>query len=142
MLLGFKKRFESFVEEGSKTHTLRAKRTIRPKVGETCHCYVNPRQKSMRLLGRFPCVRIQDVTIREVPLCGGLVIWIDDARLSLDEANEFAWRDGFRENGVEGALELMYQFWRKNHTLGSQPWMGDLIHWQYLPRTAKRKGRK
>ena len=58
MLLGFKRRFAPFVEEGSKTHTIRAKRKIAPKVGETCHCYVDPRQKTMRLLGRWTCVKV------------------------------------------------------------------------------------
>jgi hypothetical protein len=65
MLLGFKRRFAPFVEEGSKTHTIRAKRKIRPKVGEVCHCYVDPRQKSMRLLGRFPCVKVETIDISE-----------------------------------------------------------------------------
>ncbi len=39
MLLGFQSRFEQFVAEGSKTHTIRAYRKRRPKVGEACHCY-------------------------------------------------------------------------------------------------------
>lgn len=34
MLLGFKKRFAPMVEDGSKTHTIRAKRKIRPRVGK------------------------------------------------------------------------------------------------------------
>jgi hypothetical protein len=63
VLLGFKERFAPFVEEGSKTHTIRAKRKIRPRVGEICHCYANPRQKSMRLLGRFECIRVEDLRI-------------------------------------------------------------------------------
>lgn len=38
MLLGFKKQFAAYVEEGSKTHTIRAPRAIRPKPGaEQCH---------------------------------------------------------------------------------------------------------
>lgn len=53
MLLVFKRQFASFVEEGSKTHTIRGKQKIAPKVGDVAHCYVDPRQKSMRLLGRW-----------------------------------------------------------------------------------------
>lgn len=51
MLLGFKRQFAKYVEEGSKTHTVRGFRKISPKVGDICHCYVDPRQKTMRLLG-------------------------------------------------------------------------------------------
>lgn len=73
MLLGFKRRFAPHIQDGSKTHTIRAKRKLRPKAGETCHCYTGLRQKGARLLGRWRCVRVQDIIIDY------LGIWVDVA---------------------------------------------------------------
>jgi hypothetical protein len=131
MLLGFKRRFAPFVEEGSKTHTIRAKRKIRPKVGEVCHCYVDPRQKSMRLLGRFPCVKVETILIYE---CGDgrLSVFVGNQELTIDEKNALAWRDGFRGRGPEHAFEEMSEFWLAVHSkAGTLDFEGDLIHWRY-----------
>jgi hypothetical protein len=95
MMLGFKRRFAPYVEEGSKTHTIRAKRKQRPKVGEICHCFVDPRQKSMRLLGRFKCVRVEEIEIYERGE-GSFGVIVDGAELTPDEKDALAWRDGFR----------------------------------------------
>lgn len=150
MLLGFKRRFAPFVEDGSKTHTIRSKRKVRPKVGETCHCYVDPRQKSMRLLGRFECVRVQDIEIgtrltRNNEYVG--YIKIDGAALSPDECDLFAWRDGFRYDGTVmeitdpplhrhvGSFKLMLDYWLNERTRNGKkdplPFHGDVIHWRY-----------
>ena len=67
MLLGFKRRFEPFVSEGSKTHTIRAARKNPPRVGQMCDCYVDSRQKTMRLLGRWVCTKVESILIYE---CG------------------------------------------------------------------------
>lgn len=126
MLLGFKRRFAPFVEDGSKTHTIRDRRKTRPKVGETCHCYVDPRQKTMRLLGRFRCVKVDEVTIAFEPILETIVVRINGERLSLDECNGLGWRDGFRGRGLEGAFAEMLEFWD-----GRLPFEGDMIHWEY-----------
>jgi hypothetical protein len=131
MLLGFKRRFAPFVEDGSKTHTIRGERKITPKVGEICHCYVDPRQKSMRLLGRWPCVKVEEVYINSTiisPAATKIDIWVDAVPLSWDEKNELAWRDGFRDasGGREFALVRMMEFWK-----GRLPFVGHLIHWEY-----------
>lgn len=138
MLLGFKKQFAQLVEEGSKTHTIRAPRAIRPKIGETCHCYTGLRQRGARLLGRFPLVRLQEVVIRSierpsVPLC----VEIDGVQLSPDEANDFFHWDGFRPECYTGPLrtqaflypsiEMAAEFWKDRE----MPWTGDLIHWKH-----------
>ncbi len=91
MLLGFKRRFAPAVWDGSKTHTIRLKRVRRPRVGETCNCYVDPRQVTMALLGRWECVRIEDITITAA---GGITI--AGAELDPSERNLFCWREGFR----------------------------------------------
>jgi hypothetical protein len=144
MLLGFKRQFAQFVEEGSKTHTIRAPRVIQPKVGEICHCYVDPRQKSMRLLGRWPCVRVEPITLDFVKygMAYVLRITIADQILSMDEASSFAWADGFRSREranmlrteKTASLDEMANFWiaskRLTDSLNSTPWRGTVIHWQ------------
>ncbi len=134
MMLGFRHRFERMILEGSKTHTIRGKRSISPRVGETIHCYVNPRQKSMRLLGRWACVKVQDIRI-ELPQNDFLTIYLDGERLSFDEASLLAFRDGFREHGISKALFEFERFWRIAHRLRpGQSWRGDLIHWDFQKR--------
>jgi hypothetical protein len=121
MLLGFMRRFEPFVLDGSKTHTIRAKRKNTPKVGEICHCYVDPRRKTMRLLGRWPCVNVEEIIITRF-----MLVLIDGQPLSRDECNALAWRDGFRNSGRKRAYAEMMQFWE-----GRLPFKGHLIHWDY-----------
>ena len=113
MLLGFKKQFAEFVEEGSKTHTIRAVRKIPPRAGEICHCYTNVRQKNMRLLGRWKCTRVQSISIERLDGLE-LKVAIDGQELSRDEANWFFNRDGFRE-----VHPLTY----------GKTYEGILIHW-------------
>ncbi len=129
MLLGFKRQFAPFVEEGSKTHTIRSERKISPKVGEICHCYVNPRQKTMRLLGRFECIRVDEIKIEEsIRQSIPLVVRINGVKLAPDEADALFYRDGFRDLTGE-TYQHMHQaaeFWK--HRL---PFEGQMIHWRY-----------
>jgi hypothetical protein len=136
MLLGFKRQFAPYVEDHSKTHTIRAMRKIAPRVGEICHCYVDPRQKTMRLLGRWPCVRVEEVVIEGIwyrcgeVFCGS--ISVAGNLLDENERDLLAWRDGFRHPplnekeglGYGGCFELMMEFWR-----GRLPFVGQIIHW-------------
>lgn len=116
MLLGFKRRFATYVWEGSKTHTIRGFRKNPPKVGETCHCYVDPRQKTMALLGRWECVKVEPINIYE---CGDGRFGIVVARIELtpDEKDALAWRDGFRSYHpqITGAFVEMMRFWTEEH---------------------------
>lgn len=148
MLLGFKKQFVDYVAEHSKRHTIRAyrgsKQSPRPgmaprqvKVGDRADLYANPRQKSMRLLGRHPVTRVQCIDIRRHAAKPGdtdflrLDIRIDGIELSRDEVMELAWKDGFREHGKGGAMWAMALFWEREHNLypGGPPFVGQLIHW-------------
>jgi hypothetical protein len=136
MLLGFKRQFAPFVEDHSKTHTIRGIRKIPPRVGEICHCYVDPRQKTMRLLGRWPCVRIEEIVIEGIWLKHGDVfrgsIHLAGNRLDENERDLLAWRDGFRHEslnereglGYGGCFTLMMEFWRER-----LPFVGQIIHW-------------
>lgn len=149
MLLGFKRQFAPHVKNGSKRHTIRDRRKIRPQVGETCHCYVDPRQKTMELLGRWTCVRVQEITITaNVNWLLGfgytgpapITIWLDDQLLSRDEAERFMWTDGFREKDGKPypALRAAAKFWRKRLKAGRGTWTGDVIHWAYGRKGAAR----
>lgn len=136
MLLGFKRQFAPYVLDGTKTHTIRGIRKNAPKIGETCHCYVDPRQKSMKLLGRWPCVKVQSIRIDRAR------VWIDDVELDRSEKDLLAWRDGFRFDGTVMELcdpplaketgcfiNLMLAFWAKTH--GGEAFEGQMIHWDY-----------
>ncbi len=125
MLLGFNRRFVEYIQDGSKTHTIRGKRKRPPRVGEICHCYVDARQKTMRLLGRWPCVRLQDIRIDEE----GIVM--ESLVLDADECDLLAYLDGFRPPNSSlqrpgAAFALMLQFWK-----GRLPFQGDVIHWDF-----------
>jgi hypothetical protein len=129
MLLGFKRRFAPFVGEGSKTHTIRATRKIPPRVGEMCHCYVDPRQKTMRLLGRWPCVRVERVEFFPDASAGyGVSVFIEGVGLDHSQKDALAWRDGFRGHGEHGAFMEMMAFWA-----GRLPFHGQIIHWKWSP---------
>jgi hypothetical protein len=157
MLLGFKRRFAPFVEEGSKTHTIRGVRKITPRVGEVCHCYVNPRQKTMRLLGRWACVKVEPIVIYECA-DGRFSVIVDGNELTPDEKDVLAWMDGFRDSGkVYGAFTFMMRYWVETHGDGriidvnyrGEPFApnhrkalafeGHLIHWRFVAGTGKRK---
>ncbi len=133
MLLGFKRKFAPFVQDGTKTHTIRLGRATRPRVGETCHCYVDPRRKTMRLLGRWLCTAVQDirVIISNDPL--RVEIWIDGSQLGQDEVNEFCWRDGFRPNYRRNAWFSFATYWSEIY--GFKQFDGLLIHWDYRKTT-------
>jgi hypothetical protein len=128
VLLGFRRRFAAFVEEGSKTHTIRGNRAIAPKAGEICHCYVDARQKTMRLLGRWPCVRVEPIRIEPAAHPARLVIRIDENALSDDETEALLVRDGFRDGGGETypAMAQAREFWGNR-----LPLTGTLIHWDH-----------
>jgi hypothetical protein len=122
MMLGFKARFEKKILSKEKRHSIRAKRKGRQwRVGDRCDCYVNPRQKSMRLLGRWRCVKLQDIRIeaKTHQATTFLFIWIDgQGPLTKDEAELLARADGFKD------LYEMADFWS-----GRLPFHGDIIHW-------------
>lgn len=121
MLVGFERRFASLVYKGLKRHTIRH---WRMNPGEICHCYVNPRQRSMKLLGRWPCVKVEEILIT---LCYGETepdIWIEGQRLSEDERDSFAKLDGF-----PGGWSEMVEYWTSKRQVKS--FRGYVIHWDY-----------
>jgi hypothetical protein len=134
MLLGFKTRFAAFVQEGSKRHTVRALLKRERKAGEVCHCYTGLRTKNCRLLGRWRCVKVEPLTITVSGL--HMSIAIAGEILSDGEASAFAWRDGFRPPGSSQSqpgqsLELMRDFWTREHGPAARHFFGEIIHWNF-----------
>lgn len=147
MMLGFKDRFVPMIEDGSKTHTIRA--GARWKVGMRADLYARPRQRDMRLLFRAVVTRVETIEVIpppmdwKCPLCySGRIhchevwskVFIAGDLLNSDEADGFAWRDGFRsfpkghchERHTSGSFGLMMEYWRDQ-----LPFSGQLIHWDY-----------
>lgn len=147
MILGFQDQFVPFVEDGSKTHSIRAGE--RWKVGMRADLFRNVRQKNMSLIFRAPVVKVQEIEIIpppddfRCPLCGSPEIHchepysrilIDGEELGSDERDLFAWRDGFRPwpdapTLTTTAFDHMMTFWR-----GRLPFHGQIIHWDYAAR--------
>lgn len=141
MLLGFKPRFEPYIIEGSKTHTIRRKKRIRPRVGEICHCFGGVRQRTMHLLGRWPCVRVDDIRIDRAANDAfvALMVAINGEALWPDEIVDFFYRDGFRAPG-RCPIQQARDFWDVTHDV--YPFEGDLIHWDFSrPVTKEERGR-
>jgi hypothetical protein len=121
MLLNFQPRFVPYIIDGSKTHTIRAIRRVTPRVGDTCHCYTGLRRPGAQLLGRWPCVKVEDIRIFEEDYVPRFLV--DAVELSLDEKVALAWRDGFRSS-KETAFAEMMAFWDQR-----LPFTGHIIHW-------------
>ena len=129
-LYNFQLRFAPFIRNGTKRHTIRAKRAYPDKPGNILHLYVGLRHKSATLLGRSPCIRVEDVVISAAHQ-----VFVDGVELSASEKNALAFCDGFRSRGVEHAFEEMMEFWD-----GRLPFTGDIIHWsKELRRTLNAK---
>lgn len=153
MMTGFKNRFELFVREGSKQHTLRdwRKGDRQFRVGDRVDAYANVRQKNMRLIGRWPCTRVQKASF-ELHEDRGAVMSIDGVELSRDEADAFAWRDGFRfsleregletiySTRVKGCFAVMMEYWLDEGKVF--PFTKQLIHWDYDKPQEKPKPKK
>jgi hypothetical protein len=143
MILGFKRRFEPMVLDRSKRHTIRATRKRPFRVGDRCDCFVDTRQKTMSLLGRWPCTKVEVVRIEEVGRT--IRVFIDGIELDRDECNALAWADGFRSRGVREAFGEMVDFWIAEHAKRKPlRFSGQIIHWnpeQNMPAPAKAKRR-
>ena len=138
MLLGFKRQFAPYVLDGTKTHTIRAIRKHPPRVGEICHCYTGLRTMACKLLGRWPCVKVEEIRLEFWPAY--MRIHVGGESLTPDEAQALAWRDGFRE---KDALAAMHGFWWKVHKMNEpgQVFDGHLIHWK-VERMKKRHAKR
>lgn len=141
-LYNFKPQFAPFILEGSKTHTIRAYRKYPDEPGDVMHLYTGLRTKAACLLLRRLCLNAEPIKITRSGIAVGGI------RLSADECDTLAWRDGFRpetpealefqrlvpsarnvrfvtpDPRVDGSFELMREFWT-----GRMPFAGALNHW-------------
>jgi hypothetical protein len=114
-LYNFQQRFVQPIRRGTKQHTIRAKRKRPDKPGDVIHCYVGLRHKGARLLGRWPCVKVEDIWISAT----GAVVMIDRLCIYKDEKELLARSDGFK------SFDEMMEFWD-----GRLPFEGHIIHWK------------
>lgn len=98
MLLGFKKRFKKPILDGTKKFTIRERRKIEPKIGETLYMYTGLRTKACeKITDRFQIKCIQDVSILIIDTLShlSLDISVDGRILEQGELEYFAKCDGF-----------------------------------------------
>ena len=117
-IYGFKPQFEPLILNGTKFHTIRARRKYEDVPGNTMHLYVGLRTSFARLVARVPCIRVGSVLIPEPR-----VIRIDNARLDSEARQRLAESDGFE------SWEQMVEFFR-----GRLPFEGKIYHWTPLRR--------
>lgn len=102
----------------------------------------------MRLIFRAPVVRVEQIEIvctpnvrpdgwpsaEVAPLYTKTRILIEDQPLNLQEADLFAWRDGFRQ--PLNCFRMMVDFWRREHGFGRRLFVfrGQIVHWDYASR--------
>lgn len=121
-LYNFKQQFVPMILDGTKTHTIRAPRKGSQDVpGNTMHLYTGLRTKNAKLLGRFECVAVDEITIDR------MLITVDRVVLFIDERDALAKRDGFQ------SFEHMLKFWE-----GKLPFNGHIFHWKYDPKAVNR----
>lgn len=119
------KRFEAHIEQGFKTHTIRAVGKRRhARVGERIQLYVGMRTRQCRLIMVATCVAVQDC--RLVFEASHLVRATIGGR-AVEDVDAFAISDGFL-----GANE-MGRFWADQHGLRDGIFDGLLIEWAALP---------
>ena len=99
---------------GDKEHTIRADRARPFRVGDLLSLYTGMRTKQCWLLMRRTCTMVRAIQITE-----GQNVVIDGESLSLDEREQLAVRDGFRD------FAHMMEFWQ-----GRLPFKGQIIHWR------------
>jgi hypothetical protein len=131
MNLGFQDRFVPYVEDCSKTHSIRGGFRWRP--GMRVHLFARPRQVGMRLIYETVRTSVQRIEIHRYQDCAASLTWlakhpnhvlnahrgpkgeslivaIDGEELSSDEARALFFRDGFREPGICSQYQAL-QFW-------------------------------
>jgi hypothetical protein len=119
-IVNFQRRFQDKILRRIKCHTIRAPRKRPIRVGDTMHLYTGLRLKRLPdgsspavLLGRFPCVRVEEIEINfgEVRIAG--------MALTPDECESLAYHDGFNN------FADMMSYWQ--HSV--MPWRGQILYW-------------
>ena len=136
MLLSFKKRFIAPIQLGIKVFTLRKRRKIRPKIGETIHMYSGLRTKNTQFISNKDSLRsIQNVRLTISSVCihertfFKIKIFVDRRKLSRDEICEFVKFDGFTDISDFCNYWLTDEKGKKKSRTGA---LMELYHWTDL----------
>lgn len=146
----FKGQFVSYVDEGSKPHTMRNRRKYFATIGDRICLYFGMRSQWCRKIGESFCTNTHSVAIDDFL---GIIFYsrlLTDQEMDLakvqpghvtlpvskiltpEERDSFAFTDGFRvpafpsKESKQGYYNAMLVFWKSTHQL---PWAGDIIYW-------------
>ncbi len=134
MLLGYKKRFIEPIQIGTKVFTMRNKRKITPKIGETLYMYSGLRTKhTVKISDKEKLQSIQEVRIyiEKKNNVHSVFIHVDGRPLLANEISEFVKYDGF-ENETD-----FVDYWLTSSGVKKSDFMRaggilDLFHWTDL----------
>lgn len=134
MLLGFKKRFVEPIQIGTKVFTMRGKRKVEPKVGETLFMYSGLRTRECVKIGdkeRLISKQQAKLYMQKTKYQNNIWINIDGRRLTEAEIDEFVRFDGFKDRGD------FIDYWMKSSGVKNSPVMRcggvmQLFHWTDL----------
>lgn len=119
------KRFEASIEQGFKTHTVRAVGKRRhARVGERVQLYVAMRTKQCRLIMEATCTAVSPIRLT---FAESILTEVAIAGKDFGDVEAFAVSDGF-----PSAQELGL-FWADQHGLTEGDFEGLLIEWAALP---------
>ncbi|ANV92017.1 ASCH domain-containing protein [Picosynechococcus sp. PCC 8807] len=125
--LSFKKQFADLVAEGKKNHTIRAKRKLPIKEGDTLYLYCAQRSTQGYRIGKSVCTKIQPIEIWLTSITK-IEIFLDGKIVPPTKAQQLAKDDGFPD------LTSLRGFFFPSPKDGILPphFIGDLIHWKPL----------
>jgi uncharacterized protein YqfB (UPF0267 family) len=119
MNLMFQPQFEPLIVSGRKPHTIRPKRKIPLKVGQTLSLRVwtgKPYRSPQR---EFLRATVEKVVPVHLSLLNDMTV--DGVKLTIREQNDLAYHDGFPN------ADALYLWFLATHGL---PFEGELIHWK------------
>lgn len=118
MLLGFKKQFAPKILDGSKKFTIRNRRKVEPKIGDTLHMYTGLRTKHTEKITSehtLKGIQLVDILIQKQVFSEGsfkgkwsLGISVDKRDLDSSELEYFVRCDGFE------SMEDFMEYWIKS----------------------------
>lgn len=135
MLLGFKERFKQPILDGTKKFTIRERRKIESKIGETLYMYTGLRTSECeKITDKHKLVSIQLVDIEiKIGMFSILVsVSVDGRHLRYDELLQFYICDGF--NGEVDFVRYWTLVIKRNENGLIHLRKKDLVlyHWTYL----------
>lgn len=152
-LFNFQERFVPFIQDGTKTQTIRTIRSYPQKVGAPMHLYSGLRTKyAKRIIEPPTCTAVHTIFLFE---SGNVFIAKqaytkiearemletllpieanakpDGEWLRFDEKDQLAFVDGFKHGDkpmvISGCFEIMLRWWKLHHDL---PFVGHINYWR------------